>query len=299
MKNIIGRTLQDDLNFLTNVLNSTKGAGRPFLLKDQAAVVAAVSSYSASIINNTAKPIGLKKGQPKAKTPKAKTTKISKQVALAAPVQPATRDSHEHYYSLYDSRRKIITSELNNLTKKFFGHLCPYCSIDTVTHIDHYLPRSHFPEFSISLQNFVMSCDGCNSKYKREHWGNGLKKRVFHPALDIIPPPPGGIFLEAACKYKNQAIIVKFKINNKWQGSVIERHFILMNINERYIAKATLEEIPKIKNILNAQNSQAAKANELTNFINQQIAANPPNSFLNAFYSSLPSLIGKISAGGL
>ena len=72
-----------------------------------------------------------------------------------------------------------------------------------------------------------------------------------------------------------------------------------MNINERYIAKATLEEIPKIKNILNAQNSQAAKANELTNFINQQIAANPPNSFLNAFYSSLPSLIGKISAGGL
>jgi len=296
MKNITGRTLQDDQDFLKSVLDGAKGNGRSFLLKPRAAVEVAINDYRTSIINNASAPIGLKKGQPGVKAVKAKKAKAGSPAVAKIPAQPAIPDSHEYYYDLYDSRRNIIASELSDLTKRYFGRLCPYCGVDTVSHIDHYLPRSEFPEFSISLQNLLMSCDGCNSTYKGTHWGNGVHKKVFHPALDNIP---SGVFLEATCSYKSKAISVGFSISHNWKGTLIERHFILMNLNDRYIPKVTFEEVPKMRNILDAQNSNLAKINDLKNFVAQQITANAPNSFLNAFYLAVQPLVNQIAIGGL
>ena len=57
---------------------------------------------------------------------------------------------------------------------------CPYCNADTIyavkicgrrvlpyaSALDHFMPRSHFPYFGISLCNLVPSCTRCNSSLK-------------------------------------------------------------------------------------------------------------------------------------
>lgn len=39
---------------------------------------------------------------------------------------------------------------------------CPMCSISRASSIDHYLPRSLYPEFSILVENLIPVCDRCN-----------------------------------------------------------------------------------------------------------------------------------------
>ena len=296
MKNIVGRSSNDDLTFVKKAIDGSSGVARAFLTGPRAAVETAVANYQASIAGNVVAPIGLTRGQPKVKAQKAKKAKGAKAAVPAVPGQPAIPDSHEYYYALYDSSRPLIALELKHLTLKFFGHICPYCGVDTVSHIDHYLPRSVFPEFSISLQNLLMSCDGCNSTYKRHLWGNGVDKEVFHPVLDTVPVT---VFLTATCQYINGAISVDFSIAPGWRNTLFERHFALMNLNERYTAKATLEETPKMKKIIDAQLSQQKKVDALKTFVAQQIIAHEKNSCQGAFYLALQPLVNQIAVGGL
>ena len=294
MKNITTKSCQDDLAFVKKSIDDSSTKIKPFLTGHRASVEAAISNYKASIINGNSKPIGLTKGQPKIKAQKEKKDKQGNVTTPAVIGQPAVYDSHEYYYALYDSGRKFIANELKALAKQYFGHACPYCGIDTVSHVDHYLPRSAFPEFSISLQNLVMACDGCNSTYKGDQWGVGKGKKVFHPAFDSLPV---NAFLVAKCSYGNKIITVNFSI--KKGNALIDRHFLFMNLNERYIAKATLEEIPKMKKIIDAEACLAGKIKELQSFTKQQITAHDINSCQGAFYRAVQPLVNKIASGGL
>lgn len=296
MKNVVGRTFNDDLIFVKKAIDGSSGVAKKFLTGPRVAVENAIINYQTSIAGNTAAPVGLAKGQPKIKGKKGKKANGVQPAVPAIPAQPAIPDAHEYYYALYDSGRQFIALELKRLTLNYFGHICPYCGVDTVSHIDHYLPRCDFPEFSISLQNLIMSCDGCNSKYKRDLWGNGMKKKIFHPALD---PLPAAIFLTADCKYVSGAISVNFSIAPGWQNTLFDRHFELMNLNERYIAKATLEETPKMKKIIDSEISQDKKVHALKVFVAQQIIAHDKNSCQGAFYSALQPLADQIALGGL
>lgn len=294
MKNITTKSCLDDLAFVKKSIDDSSKKIKPFLTGPRALVEAAISDYKKSIANGTSKPIGLKKGKPKIKAQKEKKDKQGNVITPAINSQPAVYDSHEYYYALYDSRRKFIVNELKALTKEYFGHACPYCGIDTVSHVDHYLPRSAFPEFSISLQNLVMACDGCNSTYKGDQWGIGKDKKVFHPAFDTLPV---NAFLVAKCSYGNKTITVNFSI--KKGNLLIDRHFLFMNLNERYIAKATLEEIPKMKKIIDAQTCLKSKIEELKSFTKQQITAYDINSCQGAFYRAVQPLVDQIASSGL
>lgn len=297
MKNITGRTMIEDLNFVTAAINGTVGLRQPFIVGPILQVQFSVTNYQSFFISGAIAPIGLLKGQPKIEAQPAQPAKGKTPAKPAVVGQPAVLDSHEYYYQLYDSGRKQIKSELTALRKNYLGHICPYCGIDTATHIDHHLPRSAFPEFSISLQNLLMACDGCNTTYKGEKWGVGANKPFFHPAFDSLPSVP---FLEANCAYGAKAITVNFSIIAGLPlTALLARHFKNMDLNERYIAKATFEEIPKMRNIILAEPTQARKVTALRKFAKIQIIAHEVTSWQRAYYLAIMPLVKQIAAGGL
>lgn len=101
------------------------------------------------------------------------------------------------------------------LIRKIGIRYCPYCNAETIyvvpkedgtesecyrSALDHYLPRSRYPFFGLSLYNLIPACTRCNSCYKHEQdplsllCGTGVLSkqgdveiyRVAHPYLEDI-----------------------------------------------------------------------------------------------------------------
>lgn len=62
--------------------------------------------------------------------------------------------------------------------------ICPYCGRQFITRfndrssadLDHFYPKKYFPLLSLSLYNFIPSCQICNSRFKNQHI-----KRILYP----------------------------------------------------------------------------------------------------------------------
>lgn len=82
------------------------------------------------------------------------------------------------------------------------NRLCPLCSIGTVAHIDHHLPKRKYPDLSVLPINLVPACHFCNDT-KKARFPKFAGEQTFHPyydehllqaqwitaALDRGPPP--------------------------------------------------------------------------------------------------------------
>lgn len=64
------------------------------------------------------------------------------------------------------------------------GGLCPFCGgLGQVYTLDHYLPKSSFPAYSILPANLVPCCRDCNTS-KGPTFGTQLDEQTLHPYLD-------------------------------------------------------------------------------------------------------------------
>ncbi|WP_455291660.1 HNH endonuclease [Vibrio parahaemolyticus] len=62
---------------------------------------------------------------------------------------------------------------------------CPFCGgIGRPRNLDHYLPKAHFPQFSIVPVNLVPSCRDCNMDGKGEDFATAEAEQVIQPYLD-------------------------------------------------------------------------------------------------------------------
>jgi hypothetical protein len=62
---------------------------------------------------------------------------------------------------------------------------CAFCGgIGRPRNLDHYLPKAHFPQFSILPVNLVPSCRDCNMEGKGEQFAANEEERVLQPYLD-------------------------------------------------------------------------------------------------------------------
>ena len=62
---------------------------------------------------------------------------------------------------------------------------CPLCGIGTVNTIDHYLPKTYFPIFSVTPNNLVPVCDWCQGK-KAEYSPSNESDQLLHPYFDDL-----------------------------------------------------------------------------------------------------------------
>jgi hypothetical protein len=267
MKNIATVASHDDKESYKKIVKGTRKPQKPYLLSEQAIVEVALDEYATRISIGTAAPLGF------------------------------ADETHDYHYSLYDSGAIAVVALKDKLAADYSGATCPYCQLDTVSHIDHFLPRAHFPEFSISLQNLLMSCDICNSKFKKEKWGNGAAQEVINPRHNALP---NDTYLESTVIYTANSLVVSFSIRQGLPVSpLLQRHFVLMNLNTRYIEKVTLNEVPKMRKILASELTQPRKLARLTGFVSDQITVNNANSWERAFYTAVTPLIPQIAVGGL
>lgn len=62
---------------------------------------------------------------------------------------------------------------------------CPFCGgIGRPRNLDHYLPKAHYPQFSVLPVNLVPSCRDCNMDGKGEDFATTEEEQVLHPYLD-------------------------------------------------------------------------------------------------------------------
>jgi 5-methylcytosine-specific restriction endonuclease McrA len=62
---------------------------------------------------------------------------------------------------------------------------CPFCNERDASTLDHYLPKSIFPEFAILPINLIPCCKDCNHE-KGEHKADSETKQLIHPYYDDI-----------------------------------------------------------------------------------------------------------------
>lgn len=85
--------------------------------------------------------------------------------------------------------------------------ICPICCVGAVKTLDHYLPKSKFPMFSITPNNLVPSCRDCNSK-KNNKFDNNYS--LIHPYYDDIDD---FIWLSASLKILNNRLIARYSVS--------------------------------------------------------------------------------------
>jgi hypothetical protein len=267
MKNIDSIDCAADKDSYEQIVTGTRMPQKPILVAKLQDVKIALDQYQNKLAAGTVSPLGF-----------------------------TGRDLDVHY-SLYDSTQRFVLDLKQELVNDYLEHTCPYCQLDQVSHIDHFLPRAVFPEFSVSLQNLLMSCDTCNSKYKGQYWGVRGQQKIFHPRFNNLQ---GEQYLSAVAVYDSGAIRVRFAVLTRLPISgLVRRHFVKLNLGDRYIAKANASEVPSMRKLLAREPTPARKLSRIERFVDDQIDTNQVNSWKHAYYSAIKLIVREIAAGGL
>ena len=76
--------------------------------------------------------------------------------------------------------RKIYDALLNAAKEK-----CPYCGgIGTPRNLDHFLPKAHFPQFSVLPHNLIPACRDCNMDGKAHAFATNAEDQILQPYAD-------------------------------------------------------------------------------------------------------------------
>lgn len=79
-----------------------------------------------------------------------------------------------------DSR--IIYDEIMASSSEY----CPYCGVlKDIEELDHFLPKSKYPQFSILTSNLIPSCKTCNQTYKASSFATCYEEQIIHPYIDL------------------------------------------------------------------------------------------------------------------
>jgi hypothetical protein len=106
----------------------------------------------------------------------------------ASTITDEHKDKYINLYSSADEDKRQVREirELRNRRPKLL--VCPACGEDgTPRTLDHYLPKSIFPEFSVHLKNLVPMCDICQGIKGEEYLSGTGEKIYFHSYFDTIP----------------------------------------------------------------------------------------------------------------
>ena len=174
----------------------------------------------------------------------------------------ACDDWHNIFYNFYDKRtndftalkKEIKEQTTNNLYSKQ-GLKCSYCGISRhrLADLDHYMPRSKYPEFSILSWNLIYVCKQCNQDYKKSKFLNKDGVRQFlHPYYDM--ELNNTQILKCDIEIHNTILNITFKVReeleeeNKYLYSIALNHLKELELDSRYTELVRLELIHKFLN---------------------------------------------------
>lgn len=117
--------------------------------------------------------------------------------------------------------------------------LCPNCTLTDCSQLDHYIPKTEFPEFSANPRNLMQCCSICNQK-KLDRWLNGKQPIFLNLYLDDLPQEQ---YLFVDISIENGVPIIKFYLNNRTNidptlFSRIESHYGELDLCNRFVERA-------------------------------------------------------------
>lgn len=76
--------------------------------------------------------------------------------------------------------RKMYDSLLSSAKEQ-----CPFCGgIGVPRNLDHFLPKAHFPQFSVFPRNLIPACRDCNMDGKGQKFSKNAEDQIIQPYLD-------------------------------------------------------------------------------------------------------------------
>ncbi len=172
---------------------------------------------------------------------------------------------YEYYFK--DSKKPCRT--IYNYLLSIANEDCPFCGgIGRPKNLDHYLPKAHFPQYSIYQLNLVPICRDCNFDGKGERYAYSKGEQVIQPYKDhdryfnqkwieatYIPGHSieTGVIQYYVCPPENWTIEQKQRVIN---------HFNAFELNIRYSKEASsrlVTILAQIQNLVNIgiSNSEA------------------------------------------
>lgn len=144
----------------------------------------------------------------------------------------------------YDGETNIVEELKNRVKSLDKTNLCPLCQLEGVATIDHYLPKSSFPEYATLSINLMPCCYACNTN-KGNRRKNDFTRNIINIYFDEIPKEQ---FLFLEFNIVDNVIFWKYYFDDKYikkhkkMKDIIDCHLIELKLNERY-EKAIHEEI--------------------------------------------------------
>jgi uncharacterized protein (TIGR02646 family) len=122
-----------------------------------------------------------------------RSTRVQK---AAAPKQEAAR--------LWGLRSNKTFHEINDVLEQMSlgRRRCMYCEDNEGTDIDHFWPKSTYPERAFDWDNYLLACSGCNSNYKRDQFPTKHGKPILldpttdDPMEHMVLVPETGEFVD-------------------------------------------------------------------------------------------------------
>ena len=118
---------------------------------------------------------------------------------------------------------------------------CPLCGQRTVSTLDHYLPKAHFPLQAVMPANLVPACQDCN-KAKSDSIAKVSSEQTLHPYFDDIDSDEWLV----ATLVRRRPAAVKFQAvaPNSWSTVMVDRltlHFDTFSLGTLYASHAAQE----------------------------------------------------------
>ena len=143
---------------------------------------------------------------------------------------------------LYQFKRAVFSDLFESLTTTIDHRrdmLCPNCTLTECRQLDHYMPKSLFPEFSANPLNLMQCCSICNQK-KLDRWLNGVQPIFLNLYIDNLP---SDLYLFVEITMDNGIPRFRFYLQNP--GSIepilfdrIESHYQALDLCERFAEKS-------------------------------------------------------------
>ncbi|WP_155085414.1 HNH endonuclease [Piscirickettsia salmonis] len=152
-------------------------------------------------------------------------------------------------YTQYLVNKEKPGRDVYNALLSIANEKCSFCGgIGRPMNLDHFLPKAHFPQFSVLPKNLIPSCLDCNTVNKKNIYAKEEKEQIIHPYLDHEK------------FFSTQWVFAKYQQNNKEPSTVdyfvkppsnwndvdkqrVKSHFEFFDLRKRYSIQAAEELI--------------------------------------------------------
>jgi len=124
---------------------------------------------------------------------------------------------------------------------------CPSCGGHTVPGtLDHYLPKTVFPEFAVLIANLTPMCNACQEAKGAEYLTEGNQKKFIHGYYDEINFPIYKVKIEG--DYKKPQFEFEFEdgIPPEFEG-LVKEHVLGVNVRSRFLSYCETKHVHLLK----------------------------------------------------